>query len=81
MPSSSPYLRATRPPGRVRFSSSTTRIGGGQAHRCAKEEMPVLGKATTIATARVYGDPLLNGMSSSRPADIPEAAGPARGVM
>ena len=46
-----------------------------------KEEKPVLGKATTIATARVYGDPLQNGMSSSRLAEPAEAAGPAKGAM
>eukprot|EP01047_Picozoa_sp_COSAG01_P113660 COSAG01_NODE_42364_length_440_cov_16.721408_2_plen_39_part_01 len=37
MPSSSPYLRATRPPGRVSCANLATRIGGGQARRCGKE--------------------------------------------
>ena len=39
------------------------------------------GEGDYIATARVYGDPLLNGMSSSRLADTAEAAGPAKGAM
>ena len=38
-------------------------------------------KATTIAAASVYGNPLLNGMSSSPLAELPEAAGPARGAV
>eukprot|EP01047_Picozoa_sp_COSAG01_P006620 COSAG01_NODE_242_length_20582_cov_314.397256_15_plen_387_part_00 len=55
--SSSPYLRATRPPGRVSCGDPATRIGRGQARRCGKEGKPVLGKATTIAAASSRGIP------------------------
>jgi hypothetical protein len=57
VPSSSPYLRATRPTGRVSCGDPATRIGGGQARRCGKEGKPVGGKATTIAAASSRGIP------------------------
>jgi hypothetical protein len=48
VPSSSPYLRATRPPGRVSCGSSAKRIDGWREHRCSKEGKSVGGRATTI---------------------------------
>eukprot|EP01047_Picozoa_sp_COSAG01_P042951 COSAG01_NODE_3783_length_5698_cov_58.077692_4_plen_59_part_00 len=57
MPSSSPYLRATRPTGRVSCGDPVTRIGGGRARRCGKEGKPVGGKATTTAAASSSGIP------------------------
>jgi hypothetical protein len=49
--SSSPYLHATRPSGRISCGSSVKRIDGWREHRCSKEGKPVGGRATTI-TAR-----------------------------
>eukprot|EP01047_Picozoa_sp_COSAG01_P029520 COSAG01_NODE_2027_length_8600_cov_3.986356_4_plen_122_part_00 len=73
--------RIKEAPGDAAIAARSVAIAAIEAHRCAKEEKPVLGKATTIATAHVYGDPLQNGMSSSRPAEPAEAAGPAKGAM
>jgi hypothetical protein len=46
--SSSPYLHATRPSGRISCGSSVKRIDGWREHRCSKEGKPVGGRATTI---------------------------------
>jgi hypothetical protein len=46
--SSSPYLHATRPSGRISCGSPAKRIDGRREHRCSKEGKPVGGRATTI---------------------------------
>ena len=42
-----PYLRTTRPPGRVNCGGSVKRIGGGQARKRGKEGKPVAQRVTT----------------------------------
>ena len=53
--SSSPYLHATRPSGRISCGSSVKRIDGWREHRCSKEGKPVGGRATTITANRERG--------------------------
>ena len=45
-----PYLRTTRPPGRVYCGGSAKRIGGGQARKRGKEGKPVAQRVATTTT-------------------------------